>query len=363
MTVMKNNNASPSASPSASAAERAAALVNQAIDVLRQADYAPASPLNTFTPAKLRRELRRNAKRLRQGNAQPRYKNLHTAEELAGIYEQTVRRDEILEQVFTAFKKISRELSRVLEENDPKLHETMLKIVTETYRSAVEQGPCSEAAHRFRLMEHLAWVGLHSHAQERRGRAPTPLPVPLAPDPSVEARYQMSAAEILDSPPPPGEAVIAIPPDGKDSGRGRLLIRIGVRKASWIGSFERGHKRVSMVLMMPDGEHLFVSAGGAGYVIHAKTRTLVEAFGTTIVGATRDETNTFLVVNHNDMSLEAFGRNGRLWKTGILSTGGFRQMGMAPGNLVGEARHPSRRRWTAFSLKLATGEVRWEDGG
>jgi hypothetical protein len=67
----------------------------------------------------MRRELRRRAKRLRRGQAEPRYANLHTAEQLADVYERTIERDEILEQKKRDFERIGHDLSRVLEENDP----------------------------------------------------------------------------------------------------------------------------------------------------------------------------------------------------------------------------------------------------
>ena len=86
--AMKNENAS----------ERAVALVQEAIDVLRRAEHAPDSPVNTFLTAEMRRQLRRDAKRLREQKAQPRYRNLHSAEELADIYERAVQRDEIHEK-------------------------------------------------------------------------------------------------------------------------------------------------------------------------------------------------------------------------------------------------------------------------
>jgi hypothetical protein len=179
----------------------------------------------------------------------------------------------------------------------------------------------------------------------------------MAPDPSVEARYEQSTAELLTSPPSPDEAIIAIPPQGKDSGRGRIFLRIGIGQASWIGSFERGHTNVSTVSMLPDGKHLFVSAEGAGYVIDAKSRTLVETTGTEVVGTMRDEPLTLFVVDHNGMSLEAFGRTGRLWKTDTISSGGFRRLALTDDELVGEARHPAPAGWAGFSVKLATGAV------
>jgi len=110
---MKNDNASG----------RAMALVHQAVGVLQRVDKAPGSPVNAFVPAKLRCELRRGAARLRMGKAQPRYRNLHTAEELADIYERTVRRDEILEQGLEDLNRITRDLGRVLEETTPRSEE------------------------------------------------------------------------------------------------------------------------------------------------------------------------------------------------------------------------------------------------
>jgi hypothetical protein len=82
MTVMKKDDAS----------QRATALVQEAIDVLQRTGNASDSPVNAFLPAKGRRELRRSAARLRQQKVEPRYKNLHSAEELAGIYERTAQR-------------------------------------------------------------------------------------------------------------------------------------------------------------------------------------------------------------------------------------------------------------------------------
>lgn len=351
MTVMKNDNA----------AERAAALVHEALDVLQRAGNAPDSPVNTFLPAKLRREFRRGAERLRRRKAQPRYRNLHTSEELADIYERTVRRDEIIEQGRRDFKRITRDLGRVLEENDPEVGKAMETLIVEAERAAEEHGPGSEAAQRYRHLQMLAWLAQRSHSHHRRGRLPAPLNIPLASDPSVEARNQATAAEVLASPPSSGEAVIAIPPDGKDSGRGRIFLRIGAGEASWIGSFERGHMNVSTIFMMPDGKHLFVSAEGAGYVIDAQSRTLVEEIGTEIAGVMRDDPMTLFFVDHNGMSLEAFGRSGRLWKTDAIGSGGFRRMAITDDKLVGEARHPSRPGWAGFSVKLATGEVRFAD--
>jgi len=347
---MKNENAS----------ERAAALIHEAVDVLQRAGKAPDSPVNAFVPAKLRRELRRGARRLRMGKAQPRYRNLHTAEELADIYERTVRRDEIFEQTLRDFTRISQDLGRVLEQNDPEVGKAIDTLIGDAKRSAQEHGPGSEAAQRYLQLQFLAWFGRQYHSHKRRQRVPAPRRLPLAADPSVELRNQMTAAEQLASPPSSGEPITMIPPGGNDSGRGRIFLRIGIGDASWIGSFVRGHASVSTIFMMPDGKHLFVSAEGAGYIIDAQSRTLVEEIGTEITGVMRDDPMTVFFVNHNDRRLEAFGTSGRLWKTDPIGSGGFRRMAISDDKLVGEARHPSRPGWAGFSVTLATGDVRTE---
>jgi hypothetical protein len=349
MTAMKDDNAS----------ERAAALVHQAIEVLQRAGSAPSSPVNTFLTAKLRRQYRRGAQRLRRHQSQPRYRNLHTSEELADVYERTVRRDEILEQGVRDLLRITLDLGRVLEENGPEVRETIDTLVTEAKRAAKEQGPGSEAAQRYRQLLVLGWLGQRYHSRKRRQRSPGPPRVSPVPDGSIEARYEATAAEVLLASPSSGEAILSIPPDGRDAGRGRLLLRIGLGEAAWIGSFARGHMTVSTIGMMPDGKHLFVSADGAGYVIDLKSRTLVEETGTHVAGVMRDEASTVFVVDHDGLVLEAFGRSGRLWKTEPIGCGGFRGMAIADdGRLIGEARQSSPPGWAPFSVILATGEVR-----
>jgi len=339
---------------------RAVELLNQGIEILLRAETAPASPVTTVTTPKMRRELRRNAARLRQGTVEPRYKNLHSAEELADLYERTAQRDEIYEQTVRDFNRISRDLARVLEEKPPGLDEAMKALVLEAKRAAEEQGPGSEAARRYRHVLGLAWIGYQRHVHTRRQKDSDPPRITLGPDPSVEARWEESAAEILTSPPSPEEPVIAIPPQGEDLGRGRMFQRIGTGKASWVGSFELGHTNVNMVSMLPDGKHLFVCAGGAGYVIDSKSRTLVERIGTEVVDAFQDDPLTLYVICHNGMSLEAFGETGHLWKTETIGTGGLRRLALTRDALVGEARHPILLGWVGFSVKLATGKVAFD---
>jgi hypothetical protein len=298
-------------------------------------------------------------RRSRQPNSRRKQSSLFTAGQLADIYQQTIRRDEIRDQTHAELLRIGREIGRAIQEDSPAVRKTFDAIFLETLRSANENGPGSEAAQRYRQLQSLVRFAQRYGSYSRRQKLSGPR-VPAAPH-DAEGRIPLIAAELLASPPSSGEAVIAIPPDGRDSGRGRIFLRIGVGQASWIGSFERGHMNVSTIFMMPDGKHLFVSAEGAGYVIDAKSRTLVEEIGTEVAGVMRDDPMTVFVVDHNGMSLEAFGRTGRLWKTDTIGCGGFRRMAITDTRLVGEARHPSRPGWAGFSVKLATGEVRFAD--
>jgi hypothetical protein len=341
---MKNHNVS----------QLATALVQEAVDVLQRAGKAPESPVNTFRPAKERRELRRLAMRLRQRKAQPRYRNLHTSDELADICERTVQRDEIIEQARNDFRRINRDLGRIVEENGAEVEEAVAELVMKAQRSAEELGPGSEAAERFRCLGFLAWLGDRHRQRSRRQKVAAPRVFPLSADIMMDIKNRLTAAEVLDCA-PPGEAVIAIPPEGTDSGRGRILIRIGLDEASWIGSFEIGSMSDSTILLMPDWKHLFVSAQGAGYIIDLQSRQLVATVGTEVVEVIGFPLGLF-VVNHS-VSLQAFGPNGVLWKTGRISCGGFRGIVVTETRLFGEARHPRRGEWCGFSLDLATGDV------
>src|SRR3954453_13236514 len=194
------------------ASERAAALLQQILDVLQRAENAPDSPVNTFVPGKRRRLLRRGAERLRRGEAQPQYKNLFTAEQLADIYQQTILRDEIREQADAEFLRIGREIARAIEEDGPTVRKTFEALYLETLRSARENGPGSEAAQRLRQLRSLVRFAQRYGADKRRQKRSDPRVRAAAHD--AEGRIPLIPAEVLASP-PSGEAVIAIPPEDR----------------------------------------------------------------------------------------------------------------------------------------------------
>jgi len=290
-------------------AERIAELLHEVIDVFQRGESAPDSPVETLSPAKTRRSMRRHAERLRRGEIQPRFRNLYTAEQLAGMLEDTVRRDEIRQQAETELLRLGREIKRLIAEDPEGTRKSWMAVFEETSRLASEQGPDSEAAARYRQLQIISQGARAFKSDRRRQKSFDRTPDDRAHDP--RGRIPLIPAELLESA-PEGEAVIPFPPPGEDSGRCRILIRIGVGASSWIGDFECGFKTVSTIFMMPDGKHLFVSANGAGYIIDAKSRTLVERTGTEIVGVSIDEEMTLFIVNHNDVTFEAFGPDGRL---------------------------------------------------
>jgi hypothetical protein len=317
-----------------SASERIVPLVEAALDALHLAETAPYSPVSRVLTGEEKREFRRNARRLRERKAPPGRASAHTVEELADVFERTVRRDEIYEKARRDFNRISREIDRAHEENRAEVEKALKRLIAEARRSAEEAGPDSPAAERYRLLGLLCSLSERYHHRERRRRASEGVPLF------------------------PGQPIIAIPSEDRNPARGRVLFSITVTEAEWIGAFERGHTSFSAVDMMPGRKHLFVAADGAGYLIDWMRRTLVETVGTDVVQIWGDEANTLFFVDHGGRSLEAFGWNGRLWKTGPIGCGGLRRFALTDDGLVGQARRASPPGWTSFTVDLATGSVR-----
>jgi len=336
--------------------------MHEALDVMLRVGEAPDSPVYAFVKKEERRQLLRDAKRLRKQQVEPRYKNLHSAEELADLYERTARRDEIREQGQKDLLRIAAEMKRIRKGKDAEVEKAMETLLYESARSAIEQGPGSEADRRHRLLHYMWWFGGQVLAHRRKSHVPYSGLFPPVRDLSAQPRMELTAAEILDAP-PLGEAVIAIPPEGSGSGRERAYVRIGLGNASWVGSFEIGYTKRGSFSLMPDNKHLFVCAKGAGYIIDVKTHTLIEQVGTHVAFVWVDAANTLLTVDHNGMSLETFGKSGRLWKTDTISSGGFREISLEDNIIAGEARQGSGEGWVRFSVEVATGEVRYEDAG
>lgn len=331
---------------------RTAALVEEAIAIIERLENAPESPLTTFLPTKVRLKARRAAKQLRKGQLEPRHPNHHTAEDLATHYERAAARDEIVERAGPALIRIGRELRRVAAEEGQAAINTFNTIFNDAALDYRIYGADSVKGQRYRRLMFFVSIGTeHEDHNRRQKKVSFADRIPgLRRDPSTQARWEATAAEILTSL-PSGESVFSFPAEDTGSGRGRVLMRIGVGNASWIGSFERGDKGPSTVQAMPGDKHLFVSAAGAGYVIDVLTRTLVERIGHDVVGVIHDEARTLFVVNHDDVMLEAFGPDGRLWKTGPLGDGGLRNFGLDGDEISVEARQANDQwRWVVIDV-------------
>lgn len=336
--------------------ERVVALLNETIDVLLRGENPPHSPIPPASTGAHIRDYRRHAERLRSGEAEAIFKNLYTDEQLADILDNAVKRDLIRLETRKSFFRLGREIGRLIHEDAAESRRAFEWVFEDTCRQAEEQGPDSEAAARYRQLEFIDRFARICKTESRRPKK-KPGAQPAA-DPL--RRVPMIPAQVLEEA-PAGEEIIAIPPD-HGAGFRRMLIRIGFGPSSWVGSFVRGLQPVSTMSIMPDREHFFVSACGAGYIIHLESRTLVERLGTEVVGVMRDPLMTFFVVNHNNVSLEAFGVATRLWKTAPLGAGRLRNVALMEDQLVGEALQTSGE-WTGFSIHVATGEVRMEGAG
>lgn len=315
---------------------------------MEQIDNAPDRLFPEYLPGKERRLLRRRADRLRKGEARPKNENLFSPQALAQHFDDTVAANELREKTGPAFERNFAEMGRLTHEDGPAAKQAIEDFFLDALTQKQEQGPGSEAERRWNRLQFFVGFIKSARTDSRREKPGQ------KPQEERKAIVPLVPAELLSSA-PPNEAVIPIP--AEDSRRERMLIRIGDPGKSWIGSFECGTKTVSTVFMMPDRKHLFVSADGAGYILDAKSRTLVERTGTEVVGTMRDRLLTVFVVIHNGVAFEAFGKEGRLWKTAELSDRPLRNVVLEDDEIVGEAWKWLANRWMPFAVSLATGEV------
>ncbi len=332
---------------------RTAALVEELIAIIERLENAPESPIATFLPMKARRTARRNAVQLGKGQLVPSHPELHSPQQLADYLRRAADRDEIVERAGPHLLRLGRELNQVVAEERQAAIKTFNAIFNEAAEGYRMYGPDSIPGRRYQRLMFFVSIGTEVEKGDRRQKKRSFADVipGLRRDPSNQARWEATAAELLTSP-PAGEPVFSFPSEDAATGRARILIRIGVRNAAWVGSFERGDKGPSTVQAMPGDKHLFVSAAGAGYVIDAPSRTLVEKIGDDVVGTIRDEHRTLFVVNHDDVSLEAFDAQGRLWKTAPLGAGGLRDFRLEAGEIGVEARQADDQwQWTVIDVK------------
>lgn len=325
--------------------ERAATLFNQLIAALQRIENAPASPIEKFHSRAERRELRRRAVQLRRGQLSSRYGNVQSDSELADILDRTILRDQTVDEASADFRKAEREVDALARTEGEAVGLTFKMMYEESAERAMLHGPASEDAQRLRAMQLIVELGLEFEVKKRRqhGTHRVYLTRRFMADPAFRQRYLLTAAEILNAP-PPGETVLAFPAEDGDPARGRVIMRIGLGPASWVGSFERGDTEHNTVQLLPDGKHLFVSACGAGYLLDVQSRTLVERIGNDIVSVGDAYRGSVFIVTHDHRSFEAFGIPGRLWKTEAIGCGGFRGLDVEGATFIGEARQcPSRR--------------------
>ena len=122
----------------------------------------------------------------------------------------------------------------------------------------------------------------------------------------------------------------------------------------WIGVFGRGSNTHNAVAWHGSGE-AFVVAGGRGYLIDTRERTLLhktewEFFVDVIVGP---DPGVFVVAD--DLYLYGYDPNGRRWRTHRISWDGIRNLSLEGYRVKGEAWGLDK--WYDFTLDLSSGQV------
>jgi hypothetical protein len=327
--------------------DRTVALLNELVDAYLPVETAPSFPPGKRTTGKDRRLYRRAADRLRRGEQEPVFKNLYTPDRLATLLDDIALHDDLRDKTLAATTHFGLEIGPLMREDAEAVREGFDAVFLDTYRLAEEQGPDSEAAARWRTLQGFNRSADVVMEDRRRGIKNPPSRYPLR-------GILLVPAEVLEEA-PEGVTIVPIPAEHDDTEGERLLVRIGLGAASWVGSFACGDVPWSTMFIMPNGEHFFVSACGAGYIIDLESRTLVERTGNDVVGVHRDPLMTCFLIEHRD-SLEAFGVVNRLWKTPSLGAGGLRNIGLMEDCVVGEARQASGE-WLVFAVTVATGAV------
>lgn len=331
--------------------ERAAAIATRFRELVAEMEQLPKVPIVVFLPAEMRRKFRRFAARLRAGKVEPRYPNLFTAEELADICEQAAYRDEFLENAVKELHQLEAELRALLDENEAeRAKETMAELLP-VKDAAQWLGPDSQAEQRYREIQRIRRQGQRLRNRPRKAGPPEPMELPGM-DFELHVRQWVSAAETLLEGAPAGERVLHFP---EGAGDDRIVLRIGIAESSWVGSFQRGATDFTTVQLMPDNRNLLVVAGGAGYIVEAISNSLVACLEHDIVSVICHEPSPLLVVDHGGTRLEAFGPGGRMWRTGAIACGGFREFGVADGVMSFEACQTDGE-WLEVVIDVGTGE-------
>ncbi len=164
--------------------------------------------------------------------------------------------------------------------------------------------------------------------------------------------------EILDGLPAYGPVAEAFSATGLGKHSEGLVVRVHSSSGPWIGNFQRGLSSLDHVLEHPDGRHLLVIAGGTAYVIDPEKRSLAGHFGGQIEYLFPLPGEPILLFG-NGLWFEAFGREGRIWRSRRMSWDGLRHVVLNGNLLSGEAYAPEgpKGAWYPFQLDVMTGTV------
>ena len=136
-----------------------------------------------------------------------------------------------------------------------------------------------------------------------------------------------------------------------------FVIRLQPRDAEpWVGNFQRGLSSYDAAHLHPNSRDVVVVAGGQAYVVEPKSRHLIETFGAGICWSQTLDDHQLLLF-HNGLWFNAYGRAGQLWQTRRLSWDGIRVESISFPSLSGEAWTFEGDRWVPFALNLESGDV------
>jgi len=168
----------------------------------------------------------------------------------------------------------------------------------------------------------------------------------------------MATFQILPGLPSSGPPAQPFPPNFGRLGREGLVVEIRPPEtAAWVGNFGRGLSNFSAIFEHPDGERLFVVAGGHGYVIDPATRRLLSEVGAAITGVWQLGDPPSLLLDHQGIAFERIGLEGRLWRTRRLSWDGFKDLNITPDTINGLGWRAPGDTWEPFSVDLRTGRT------
>ncbi len=161
--------------------------------------------------------------------------------------------------------------------------------------------------------------------------------------------------EVLEGLPPYGPPAKPFPATGRATYSEGFVVRFYPSiDGPWVGNFAASLSSLCTVEEHPDGQHLVVISGGAGYIINPDNSKEVEEIDGWYSRTMRVGDLLILVT---PITFEAFGPSGHHWRSRRISWDGMRNLNVDPEHhmIAGEAWTYENDAWIPFVLHLASG--------